>query len=780
MHFFMRNTEQTLLRSLLFFLLICSAAPAWSIDPLMSLRIGEAEAKLKAVEQALNTLRPRIEIKVLREFQEQGLFIKKTANECIDFNESLINKLADDLELLGPQAVTEDQEVISKRRNLNQSMISNAQQLASCRLLLLRAHEVIDVALSKQQQELASELFAKQENLISNIEHNLLNPEGIYKSLLSFIDSSSGITQLWENAPILLFLLVIALAITLLIKKWLKNSLRRHARSDQKGYLSQFQLSLMACANRHMPPLVLTATLSLYYAYQVFFLKQVDFLGILIFGLLLYVVSNLIIRIVLNPCPPGNRLTRLPEQASFLLARRLRLLTKLLLVGFLMYSALQVHDFPQQITALIRNIYLFLLVLNLIWAVWLLRFYEGGSNVLLLRSVIIMGLLALLVADWLGYVNLADFVLLGIIGSMLLWSLTIFILRIWTDFLDGLDEGRNEWQKFFRKRIGVREDEYIPGSFWFRFTFAVVIWSFFLVGLLKVWGLPNTSLIMLKDSVTQGFDLGSVHVVPLKVILALLTFAFLLSIIGWIKRRMNKSWLNRSRLDRSSKESMVSLTGYAGVAVAFLISLSLAGVELANLALIAGALSVGIGFGLQNIVNNFISGVILLFERPIKIGDWIVVGETQGYVKKISIRSTQIQTFDRSDVIVPNSELISQQVTNWMFRDSVGRLIVPIGVAYGTDPEKVKEILLDIAFQHPAVITQSPVLSNPWILFKEFGDSSLNFEIRCFIRNIEERLAILSDFNFRIAKAFDEAGIQIPFPQRDVHLFTHSDKDIKE
>jgi len=466
---------------------------------------------------------------------------------------------------------------------------------------------------------------------------------------------------------------------------------------------------------------------------------------------------------------PGQPLTRLPGEVSALLARRLRLLSKLLLIGYLMYAALQIHEFPEPITGLLRNIYLFLLILNLIWAVWLLRYYETMSNHLL-RVLILFGLVVTLLADWMGYANLANYLLVGITGSMLLWALTIFVLRLWSDFLDGLDEGRSEWQRKLRKMIGVKEGDYLPGSVWFRFTFALVAWSVFAVLLLKIWGLPDTALISLRETVTQGFDIGTVHVVPVKVILALLSFAVMLSIVGWIKRRMDKSWLKRSRMDRGAKESMISLTGYVGVAVAFLISLSIAGVQLSNLALIAGALSVGIGFGLQNIVNNFVSGVILLFERPIKTGDWIVVGETEGYVKKISIRSTQIQTFDRSDVIVPNSELISGQVTNWMLRDTIGRIKLPIGVAYGSDLEQVREILLEIAFNHDSVITQSPILPKPWVLVRQFGDSSIDFELRCFIRDIDRRLRVMSDLYFEIDKAFRAAGIEIPFPQRDVHL----------
>jgi potassium efflux system protein len=139
-------------------------------------------------------------------------------------------------------------------------------------------------------------------------------------------------------------------------------------------------------------------------------------------------------------------------------------------------------------------------------------------------------------------------------------------------------------------------------------------------------------------------------------------------------------------------------------------------------------------------------------------------------VRRISIRSTQIETFDRADVIVPNSELISNQVTNWMLRDPWGRVIVPIGVAYGSDVEKVRELLLQAAREHPLIIGDGIRVSPPRVLFRGFGDSALNFELRFFIRNVDQRLATVSDLNFAIEKALREANIQIPFPQRDLHL----------
>jgi len=217
----------------------------------------------------------------------------------------------------------------------------------------------------------------------------------------------------------------------------------------------------------------------------------------------------------------------------------------------------------------------------------------------------------------------------------------------------------------------------------------------------------------------------------------------------------------------------VTMSGYGLMIAAGLIALAIAGVTFQNLALIAGALSVGIGFGLQNIVNNFVSGLILLFERPIRTGDWIIVNNIEGYVRRISIRSTQIQTFDRADVIVPNSDLISNSVTNLMLRDRFGRLRVPVGVAYGSDTQRVKESLLEVARAHPQVVQGSSIVADPYVLFLSFGDSALNFELRAFVRDVGQRLTVLSDLNFAIDAAFREAGIEIPFPQRDLHIIRH-------
>jgi small-conductance mechanosensitive channel len=298
-----------------------------------------------------------------------------------------------------------------------------------------------------------------------------------------------------------------------------------------------------------------------------------------------------------------------------------------------------------------------------------------------------------------------------------------------------------------------------------------VIVGFLLTGaaapvLALIWGADVADLSAAWRAISEGFPIGEVTIAPLDFFSFLLVFS-----VGYVLTRMLQGVLSRSvlpvtGLDAGGRAAVRAGVGYVGITLAALVAISATGLDLSNLAIVAGALSVGIGFGLQNIVNNFVSGIILLIERPIKAGDWVELGSGMGYVKRINVRSTEIETFDRASLIVPNSELISGPVTNWTHTNLNGRIIVPVGVAYGADPRQVETILTEIARAHTMLLRRP----TPYVLFRRFGADALEFEIRGVLRDVNWILNVTSDINFEIARRFAEAGIEIPFAQRDLHL----------
>jgi potassium efflux system protein len=763
---FFRLTQSTLL---LLILVLFGATVEAELDPKITQLVEENDALLSKEEKTLKR-RKELTISEIKDIAKVGSSVATKAKVCITANEASIAKVFDDIGLLGAVAEREEKEVANKRKSLDKVKQSHETQLAHCRLLQLRSSQLVEATQKKEQDLIASRLLSRGKSMLEHIKENLKNPKQGFDSLLEFIVSSSGLEILYQNRYLMYLLIVVSVVGTLVYRRLLKNTIAQQSQKSGRSFTRKLYLSLLTCSTHFMLALSLTACFGLYFAYFAFTNEQFPFVGLVTVGLLLYVLLTFCFRVVLKPVAPATALTGLQTEIAVALEKRLRLLAKLLFVGFLIFSAGNLYEFPDFVIGLARNIYITLLVLNLCWAFWLLGYVRGMANTHIMRTVIILIFLGSMVADWVGYNNLSTYILVGISGSFLAWILTDFIVTLWTEFFNSLDDGEFAWQRFVRSKIGVQPGEYLPGSTGYRFLFAIVVWSMFAIAMLKIWGMPDQNLLLIKEYIIDGFGVGPVHIVPLKILSALLIFALLLSLVGWIKRRLQKSWLNRSRMDRGRKESVIALTGYVGIVLAFLVGVSIAGVELANLALIAGALSVGIGFGLQNVVNNFVSGIVLLFERPIKTGDWIIVGVTQGYVKQIKLRSTMIQTFDRADVIVPNSELISSQVTNWMLNDPVGRVKIPISVAYGSDPRQVEEILLKIANEHPRVVTRSQSVSAPWVVFKEFGDSALLFELRCFISDVDYYTVVLSDINFAVFEAFKKAGIEIPFPQTDIHL----------
>ena len=294
----------------------------------------------------------------------------------------------------------------------------------------------------------------------------------------------------------------------------------------------------------------------------------------------------------------------------------------------------------------------------------------------------------------------------------------------------------------------------------------ILIWAFIFSNILVDWGLFNLPSEAIQGFLALGFTVGEKKI-TIGLVLAAVAILYGSFVVSWaVQTVLMEEVLRRRQVELGVRMSMARLVHYVLILVGFMIALSALGFNLQNITILGGALGIGIGFGLQTVVSNFVCGLILLFERPLKVGDVIELGDQRGRVKKLGLRATVVQTFDQAEVVVPNNDLISNQVTNWTLADRKMRLTIPVGVAYGSDIGLVMKTLNEIAKENASVLKDPP----PQVLFSTLGASSLDFDFRVWLSDYGDRRRVQSELLLEIDRRFRQLDIEIPFPQTDLHV----------
>lgn len=734
-----------------------TAAPDYGDWQLTATRAERAVEAARASDQAFETLRAEV-AGWRQQFQTQ-----------LSANDSRLQTLRDQIAALGPapeEGAEEVAEIAARRAELNAQLERLSTPRRSAEEAFSRANGIIT--------EIDEILRERQTEELLNMGPWPVNPvhwaEALRNVQSSIVSFGSSVRQAWnnpsrranasDNLPLILILFAVGVVLLLRSRYWSELVAVRIQRGDRTSTagVAGFFVSLGQIA---LPMLGLFALIRAMRTSQLFGVRGDVLLDALeIVGLVLFFSRWLASRFF-----PKDAALRAPLSLPIERRREGRIYTVVLGVLYALYILLgRFSDFDRYDAASDAVLHFPLIVISclvLIRVGWLLRrgvreraqvtdaehAYSDRMAGSIGQAVIAIGVVAPVLAAF-GFGAAARFLAFPTIVTLGLFGTIVLIQNLIRDAYAALRPGE-----------GAR-DSLVPTLA----SFLVILLALPLLAL--VWGARVTDLTEVWTTLRSGLTIGDMTISAGSFFTLIIVFVIGYLITRAVQNALKTSVLPKTRIDPGGQVAMVSGIGYVGIFLAAVIAITAAGIDLSSLAIVAGALSVGIGFGLQTIVSNFVSGIILLIERPISEGDWIEVGGQMGYVRSISVRSTRIETFDRTDVIVPNADLISGTVTNYTRGNTVGRVIVPVGVAYGTDTRRVEAILKEIADAHPMALANPP----PAVLFMGFGADSLDFEIRIILRDVNWMLSVKNEINHQIAARFEAEGIEIPFAQRDVWL----------
>ncbi len=679
----------------------------------------------------------------LQRWQGQTQGIVHSAYACMQSQEASLTEINKSLQILGPTVAGEPTSLAQLRRRLESQKTSASGELAACKVLYVGGNSILSDIRDKETRIHTRKLLQRGPFFTQQITELEDFPKADWEKEKAFWTRSDHISIVNHHGFQGAWGIGIALYVLAIV-------LRRHSQSRLRELYPLPAIFLWALASY---------LLDAWYPITI----------LILLTLLAYTGSTWLARSMLR------HLAEIPTRAqreAVLLRVFWRPLRFVITFGtfLLSYQSLD----PQGSTIITQHTLLLTLIHtallgSVIWVLWRARRFTFLKDWRWLQILLFGTAILLILLNFIGYLELAAYLTSGFVISLV----AILIARVITWFVDdiwGDDENEEgELPRLLRQHLGLGE----RGSSWLswlRLLIHTALWISVLAICLLAWGLTSSGFTFFWQYFIHGFTIGNFHIQPFRWLIAIALLIFLFNVNQWIQNRLSSARGIFHHFDAGSRHSVLAIFRYIGFVVAILLSLSTAGVALHNLAIIAGALSVGIGFGLQNIVNNFVSGIILLLERPIRVGDWVKVGTTEGYVQRLSIRSTLILTFDRTEVFVPNSELISGQVTNWTYSNNVLRLMIPLRVHHQSDVDEVRGILENVGQQHPEVLQDDPRGIPPTALLLDVTENALVFYLRVYIADCNNSFMIQTDLRAQAVEALHRRGIRLAHQQQDLYF----------
>lgn len=748
----------------------------------------EATAKIATWGTELNQIdtvlkKPRLDIVELENLSEQARKIGTDAQALIVEHQPRVSVIQESLNQLSPKNgkdQVESAEVKGAREEQEKKLAQVNAIIKPAEVARLHAEDTLRRITTLRSGLFTNQLFERSQSVIS--------PQiwlEVTKAIPSIVTSVVQFGLDWWKSLLaqsskFLIGVAIALALTLfIILSPVRHHLRRYTQRDpeapQPSRLAKIQAAIRIVIIKTI--LAFIVCFIIYIALDILDMLSAHINAIVEALLSAIVIFAYIVNLSLALLAPGRPIWRLIPVSDGA-ADRLMLITMTTAVFFVI-----VYSFRNLTTIISTPVEINIAVLGILSIVvvacigWGLQYMANGIEKDEAQQNLSFAWRWVVPAAWIavaitpiaaiaGYIAFANFVALQIVWTLLALA-TLYLLLSYVGeaatsvFNEQHKIGRSAMRTLGMSATAIEQVGVISSG-----IIQLMLIALTILAILAPFGIQSSDFYGSLQGLFFGFKVGS-----LTISLSSLVMAVILFILGFMATRGLQRWLEnnylpRTHLDSGLKNSIRTAVGYTGFFIAAVIALSYLGLSLDKLAIVAGALSLGIGFGLQSIINNFVSGLILLAERPIKTGDWIVVGQEQGTVRRISVRSTEIETFDRSTVIVPNSDLITGTVKNWMYSNTQGRITINIGVGYNSDPEQVRTLLLECAKEHSLV----QAYPEPAVFFDDFGASSLDFTMYCYLADIGTGLGVRSDLRFAIMKRFREEAIEIPFPQRDVNI----------